>query len=1018
MSLRVSALVIACAGSLLAQAPTATIRGIVLDASEAAVPGAVVRLENPQTGVTRKATTAATGDYTFAALPPGSYTVRVEAAGFRLSAATAELSVGRELSLNFRLEVSAGRQEIAVEAQAAQVNTSEYKVEGIVSHSQIENMPLNGRNALELARLQPGILVSSGVPSGKNGFVGVSIGGETAAATRITVDGGSVNDSVTGGTWQNFSQEVVQEFQVSVGNFDPSTGITAAGAINIVTRSGGNAFHGSAFGFWRDSAFAANPSLARNPSNPEPKFDREQYGYLASGPVAHDRLFWLASIDRTRQRGVNVLDANNVDLVSFNVIKKEPFDVMLQTYKLDWNATQRNRFSLRYSRDGNQGRAGGGLPENQRMNLNHADQYLFNWTATPGSHLVNDYRIQFNKYSNYYKPTPEATALRYPATSVRQSNITFGLDDNSPQSTLEGRLEMNDNVSQQIGRHAFKYGVQFERVRGRGTWQYRYPASISLYSPAEARAAGISIPAAFGTREDLLQLPVQGFTFGVGNPEQPPYHPEAASINHRARFYFGDSWKATPRLTISASLAYSFEDNLVNHDLPKPKSLSVLLNGDLQPTRRDWNNIAPMVGFAWSAGKSAKTVVRGGYGIYYDTLLFNVRLIERTYLAPFGVGYSALNQDVVPDPRDPSKTLNSLIRGPSTFRGIDLLHYLPLFRGPLEAQLAQNQKNEDLSFTNLDAGHTASGILDPLMTTPYSMQYSLGVQRELPRGILLSADGEFKQTVHEIFSADYNKNNRVGGAVDPRLKGIGFYQTGATARYKALLVRAEKRYARRFQFIASYALASFVGMNGSGLFLGSGVSDNNNWKDSFGPQGGDRLHRLMAAATVDLPAGFQISAMSEAVSRGPGSLTAGNYDYNGDGTFGDRLPGIANNQVNRSIHESDIPRLVATFNDRYAGTKDAQGQTIRVLPALPATFALGDTSVSQDLRVTKTFRIGEHIRIRTVAEVFNVLNIANLGGFSGDLSNPSRFGQATSRISNIFGSGGPRAFQFALRFDY
>jgi hypothetical protein len=131
---------------------------------------------------------------------PVVYRIRVESSGFRTASASIELLVGREATLNLSLEIEAGRQVVSVDAQAAQVNTTEYKVEGVVSRQQIESMPLNGRNALELARLQPGVLVGSGVPSGKNGFVSVSIGGETAAATRVTVDGGSVNDSVTGGT--------------------------------------------------------------------------------------------------------------------------------------------------------------------------------------------------------------------------------------------------------------------------------------------------------------------------------------------------------------------------------------------------------------------------------------------------------------------------------------------------------------------------------------------------------------------------------------------------------------------------------------------------------------------------------------------------------------------------------------------------------------------------------------------------------------------------------------------------
>ena len=1001
-----------------AQAPTASLRGQVTDSSQAVIPNAAVSLRSRDTGLQRSTSTNSYGEFNISALPPGRYEVTASAPGFHGTTEPAELLVGREATVNFRLEIGAEKQIIAVEGHAAQVDTTEFKVEGIIARSQVENMPLNGRNALELARLQPGVLVSSGVPSGKNGFVSVGIGGETSAATRITVDGGSVVDQVTGGSWQNFSQEVVQEFQVSVGNFDISTGITASGAVNIVTRSGNNSLHGTGFAFWRDSSFAANPALTRNPVVPDPKFDREQYGYLASGPVIPDKLFWLTSIDRTRQRGVSPFLSNNVEFTAFNVIKKEPFDVMLQTHKLDWNISQNDHVSFRFSRDGNQGRAGGSLVENQRVNRNGANQLLSNWTHVFGPKLVSDFRIQFQKYSNYYTPTPEAFAMRIPRVAVRQSNVTFGLDDNSPQSTLIGRLEMSDTFSHQVGRHSLKYGFSFERDRGRGTWQLRYPASINLYSPVEARAAGISVPAVFNTREDLLQLPVHDFVFGYGSPEQPPFRPDKAAINRRPRFFLGDSWKVRSNFTLNFGIAYSFEDNLVNYDLDKPASLSKILNGAIQPTRRDWNNWAPQLGFAWSPGSQSKTVVRGGFGIYSDTLQLNVRLIERTQLAPAGVGYPIVGQDVIPDPTDSSRTLNYLPLNPSTFRGVDLLRSLSQIRAPFDGQALISQASQDLSFRNVEKNLGNGGnLLDPFLTTPYSMHYTLGLQRELPHQMLVSVDGIFKQTAHELFSADYNRYQDVRGSIDPRYQAVSFYQSGATAQYKALLVRLEKRYARRYQLLGSYALSSFVGLNGSGLFLGSSVTDKENWKDSFGPQGSDRRHRVVVSATADLPWGFQVSGISEATSRGPANLTGGNYDYNGDGTRGDRIPGTGPNQVYRSIQESDLPGIVDRFNAQYAGKKDAQGAVIRPLPPLPATYHLSTPTVSQDLRVTKTVAIHERFKILAIGEVFNIFNIANLSGYSGDLSSAT-FGQPTSRASNVFGSGGPRAFQFALRLSF
>jgi hypothetical protein len=1005
-------------GAVFAQAPTASIRGLVTDASQAAIPNVSLTVTSDQTGVYRTVKSNGFGEFLIPALAPGSYLVRAQAAGFRPKSSSAELLVGRELTLNFTLEVGSEKQVVLVEGQVSQVNTTEFKVEGVISRAQIKDLPLNGRNALELARLQPGILISSGVPSGKNGFVGVSIGGETSAATRVTIDGGSVVDMVTGGSEQNFSQEVVQEFQVSVGNFDISTGITASGAVNLVTRSGSNDLHGAGFLYWRDSSFAANPALTRNPVVPEPKFDREQYGYLASGPVIHDRIFWLSSIDRTRQRGVNPFIANNLDFSAFNVIKKEPFDVLLQTHKLDWNLGRNHRMNFRYSRDGNQGRAGGGLPENQRVNTNHADQYLLNWTAVLNPRMVSDARIQFQKYSNYYTPTPEAFAQGIPRVSINQSNVTFGLDDNSPQSTLNGRLEMSDTLSQQLGRHSFKYGFDFERARGRGTWQLRYPASITLYSPTQARLAGISIPAAFTTRSDLLQLPVAGFTFGYGNAEQPPFRPDQAAVNHRARFFSGDSWKIAKNFTLNLGIAYSFEDNLVNWDLNKPASLAKVLHGATQPSRRDWNNWAPQFGFAWSPGAGSKTVVRGGFGIYYDTLQLNVRLIERTQLAPAGVGFPIVSQDIIPDPTSPGRTLNYLPMAPSNFRGADLLRYLAQIRAPFDAQAAVSQKSQDLSVRNVEVNRGNGGnLLDPFLTTPYSMHYTLGIQRELPHSLLVSLDGEFKQTVHEVMSADYNRYQDVRGSVDPAYQAVTFYQTGATAQYKAMLVTLQKRYAKRYQFLASYALASFVGLNGSGLFLGSGVSDKENWRDAFGPQGSDRRHRFVFSGTLDLPWRFQVSAISEATSRGPANLTGGNYDYNGDGTRGDRIPGTTQNQMYRGIWESDLGNIVAQFNQQYAGRKDAQGQVIKALPPLPTHYHLSAPAISQDLRVTKVFKLGERFQASAIGEVFNIFNLANLGGFSGDLSSLT-FGQPTGRSSNVFGSGGPRAFQFALRFNF
>ena len=173
-----------------------------------------------------------------------------------------------------------------------------------MNRQQIEDLPLNGRSFLQLAMLEPGVTVSANSLGQYNRAFDVSILGPDSDLTRITVDGATVRDSVTGGTQQNFSQEIVEEFQISEVNFDLSTSLGAGGAVNVVTRSGGNDFHGSAFFFYRDHNMAAYPNLDRDPIDPSPFFARRQSGGWIGGPVKKDKLFFFSSIEHNNQKGV------------------------------------------------------------------------------------------------------------------------------------------------------------------------------------------------------------------------------------------------------------------------------------------------------------------------------------------------------------------------------------------------------------------------------------------------------------------------------------------------------------------------------------------------------------------------------------------------------------------------------------------------------------------------------------------------------------------------------------------
>ena len=266
-------------------------------------------------------------------------------------------------------------------------------------------------------------------------------------------------------------------------------------------------------------------------------------------------------------------------------------------------------------------------------------------------------------------------------------------------------------------------------------------------------------------------------------------------------------------------------------------------------------------------------------------------------------------------------------------------------------------------------------------------------------------------------------------ASDPKARcsagPIEVLSTGGRSHYKALLVKVDKRFSRHFQLLASYALASNVGYNAT-VSGEARLLNKENWFDNFGPLESDRRHVLNVSGVVELPRGFQVGFISSIASRAPFSSWISAVDFNGDGSNNDLLPGTRINQFNRGLESGDLRGLVDNFNRNLAGTRTSRGQLIPRIN-LPSKFEFGDNFFSQDLRVSKSFGLlrfchmgcGEPIfKLTLFGEVFNVLNIANLSGYGGNLSETATFGQPTNRVTQVFGSGGPRAFQVGVRLTF
>src|SRR5687767_12067772 len=252
-----------------------------------------------------------------------------------------------------RMEVGLATEVVNVAANAVHVETEQHAVTGVITRQKIQELPLNGRSFLQLAFLEPVVTASVGSTSQRNSLFSVSILGGDSNKTAITVDGGNIRNNIEGDTGMNFSQEVVEEFQLSSANFDLSTGITSVGAVNIVTRTGTNDMRGSAYAFFRNNAMAAYPALRRDPLVPDPEFARRNPGAWVGGPIRHDKLFFFGNYEHTDQEGVISFQPNLASASALGGVFPNPYSGHLISGRIDWKGLTNHSVFVRYSHDKN-----------------------------------------------------------------------------------------------------------------------------------------------------------------------------------------------------------------------------------------------------------------------------------------------------------------------------------------------------------------------------------------------------------------------------------------------------------------------------------------------------------------------------------------------------------------------------------------------------------------------------------------------------------------------------------------
>jgi hypothetical protein len=720
----------------------------------------------------------------------------------------------------------------------------------------------------------------------------------------------------------------------------------------------------------------------------------------------------------------------------------------LLSLRLDGRISNAHTAFVRYSHDGS--RAVGpvtfvsqaigplnGYPSTWARQFAWADQSLLGLTSVLRPTLVNDIRFSYFFISSRGVPAseqdcPACLGIGAPGIAVPQAGLYIGRSSFS--FNLGRRFHFNDAMTWQRSTHRVRFGVDWEHNRG-GTLQWDdEPATINLFSSDQARQVNLPLPAAFRTLDDILQLPLQSVTVGIGDPRVPQENGGLVRRWNTLWLYFQDTWRLRERLTLNYGLGWSIDRNL-NYDLSKPALLAPILGAaGLGPTRKQWKNVSPALGLAWAPSSDGKTVVRAGAGLFYGLMNFFTLDGERATLGPPGFGRQTFPGTSILNtlPGIPGVPVGRALNfqgAPTLFTGADLMTILPAIRTDKMQSLANAGPSVQTIQVIKQVSGTSSGVFPADFASASALHTSLGVQRQIARDFVLSADFAYRHFVHMnqmgVLGFDLNHYLSVRGPVIPKCVGaqqsdpkalcsngsINVMEASGRATYKGLLLRAEKRFSHGFQVLGSYAYSSNTGTN-----FRNGFNLDNRLQNRGPLDLNDFTQIANLAAVTRLPRAFDLGINFSYSSAPAFSAYVGGIDFNGDGTTGDLLPGTTVNAFNRGMDRADLERLVAQFNPTYAGKKDAQGRSIPRL-TLPARYAFGDNFNSLDLRLSRSFVFRERWRVALIGEVFNLYNKANLTGFSGDLASAA-FGQPTSRATQVFGSGGPRAFQLATRVSF
>jgi hypothetical protein len=759
---------------------TGSISGTVTDQSAAVLSGAKITITNVATNQVINLTSNSTGGFNSGALVPGEYKVQIAAKGFSTVNENLTVQVGNTATANAKLQLGKESTIVDVQADEVSVNTEQATVQGVLTASQIENLPVNGRNFLDLAQLEPGVQIQDGqnFDPTKAGYSSISFGGRFGRTARIEVDGVDVSDETVGTTTTDIPASAIQEFQISQSSMDMSTELTSSGSVNVTTKSGTNAYHGEAFGVFRDSSFSS-----QLPGAPGP-FQRPQYGGSFGGPVLKDKLFFFLDGERTIQHTtvpVPIVQPFQAYSGSFS----DAFHEANLLGRLDYALTKSARAFYRFSYFKNDLGAtfGFGYSLYDNVDITRNDVVGLDFNTGSVSHSV---RFSFLKFQNQIvDATTGNSALPFNNIGAEifmgSTGLTAGPNLLAPQSTPQSDHELKYDGSKIIGSHVVRFGVSYNHLQGGGFASFfkNGPQIISAVSSLEiANAVTGPFP---GGSANPFNYPADSVTIanGLGYSTTKPalgFPAGGLGPDNRVLLYLGDTWKIKRNFALTYGLRYDRDTGRTDSQLPGIPELSTLVPGLGNSVRQPNLNLAPQVGFAWDPNGDGKTSIRGGIGLFWENAIWNNVLFDGPPREQTGAFLQFFGPCAAPGLPNTIQSSTGPIIPSAAVCGAPGASSFPLIGNALPAIIALQQQWVAASPLNLTASNPAyagqyltdcsggtncffapgASMFDPNYRSPRSVQMNIGFQRELHRGTVLSVDFVRNVQTHYLLGVDKN----------------------------------------------------------------------------------------------------------------------------------------------------------------------------------------------------------------------------------------------------------------------